>query len=148
MLEFFKSKEKLNTEIENEKSFENTKANDVEYFVFKNKGVVVCKLHNCKSLALDRISKYANVLCPVMDIHKYFINDVFTGVAKCSPDDSFDLEYGKKLALTKAKASRGKAINNAINLFIKNLNKSINNLQVYGLHEVPNVKAFINGEDE
>ena len=31
---------------------------DVEFLVFEDKGVVVCKLHNCKYVALKRIDKY------------------------------------------------------------------------------------------
>lgn len=140
MFDFLKKDEKLNTE-ESVRSV----ANDVEYFVIKNKGVVVCKLHNCETIAADRIIKYTGM--KIKNPYKYFIDNIFVGVAKCSPDDTFNEEYGKKLALTKAKASRGKAVNNMIKCFIEDKEKLLNRLKEHGIHEVPNVKAFLEEED-
>lgn len=109
---------------------------DVEFLVFEDKGVVVCKLHNCKYIAEKRIWKYFKIT--VMD--RYIIDDVFVGVAHCAPEDKFNLEYGKKLALTRAKAKRGRAINKAVENFINNTHLRLLRLAAEGIHKVPDEK--------
>lgn len=147
MLNLFKNKEKLNNDPCETEVVDKINTSDVEYFVFENKGVVVCKLHNCRFIALHRIDKYTHKTIEYLEApYKYLIDEVYTGVAKCSPEDKFDEEYGKKLALTKAKAARGKAVNNAIKTFMSDIEKDLNNLKTYGLHEVPDVNAFVNEE--
>ena len=136
--------EKLNNE-ENEVE----KGDGYEFLYFPKKGVVVCKLYDCEFTATDRIYKYMNksIKFEYDNIKKYIINDVFVGVARCSKEDTYDKTFGRKLALTKAKAKRGKATNDAIKKFIKDFNTRLLTLENYGIHEVPNVEAFINGEE-
>lgn len=43
-------------------------------------------------------------------VGKYLINNEFTGKAKCHPDDSFNIEFGKQLALLRAKEKYQRAI--------------------------------------
>ena len=135
--------EKLNNECEVEKG------DGYEFLYFPKKGVVVCKLYNCEFTATDRIYKYMNnsIKFEYDNIKKYIINDVFVGVARCSKEDTYDKAFGRKLALTKAKAKRGKATNDAIKKFIKDFNTRLLTLENYGIHEVPDVEAFINGEE-
>ena len=114
---------------------------DVEFRVFKDKGVVVCRLLNCAEIAKDRIEKYTHITFKHWST-KYLIPDVFVGVAKCAPEDSFDEEVGKKIALTKAKARRCKAVNNMINKFIEDEKRDLEVLATYGIHEIPDVKEI------
>ena len=111
---------------------------DVEYLVFEDKGVVVCKLWNCHFIALDRLAKYS--FFSVWNPEKYLVDDVFVGVAKCAPEDKFDLEYGKKLALTRAKIKRGNAVNNAIRTFIADVDKALTRLENEAVHRVPEIE--------
>ena len=110
----------------------------IEYRTFPEKGVVVCKIWGCADIAVERILKYTGngQAC----FEDYWISPVFVGVARCAPEDTFDEEYGKQLALIKAKAKRGKAINNAIQLFINRQNRALETLRQYGLHEIPDPK--------
>ena len=140
------SNEKLNNEeMENEVE----QGNDYEFLYFPKKGVVVCKLYNCEFTATDRIYKYMNkaIKFEYDNIKKYIIDDVFVGVAKCSPEDTYDKAFGRKLALTKAKAKRGRATNLAIRKFIKDFTTMLSTLTAYGVHEVPNIEKFLNGEE-
>ena len=147
MLTLFKNK-KLNNETEEKFTEDFEELSDVEFFVNKKKGTVTCKLHNCEDIALCRIYKYTNSTIDwITRPSRYLVDNIYVGVAKCAPDDSFDEEYGKKLALIKAKAKRGKAINNAINKFIKDATKSLERLSENGIHNVPSVKAFLEGEE-
>ena len=112
------------------------KKRDIEYFVNRERGIVVCKINNCEWIADDRINKYLpkSTRCLSDD---YRIAETFTGIAKCAPEDTFDEEYGKKLALTRAKAARGKAVNDAIIDFLSDMDVATNNLARYGLHDIP-----------
>ena len=118
------------------------KKRDVEYLIFEDKGVVVCKLWNCWDIARQRIKKYmpctsVNLSLAFFD---YTIDDVFVGVAKCAPDDEFDLEYGKKLALTRAKIKRGRAVNNAIAEYINDTQNGLARLNFMGIHKIPDIE--------
>ena len=119
---------KLNNEVEVERG------DGYEFYFFPKKGIVVCKLTNCQYIAVNRILKYG-----LMPTQKEIIHDVFTGVAKCAPEDTYNKEFGRKLALTKAKAARGKAINKAINIYMEDINKKLKNLYIYGKHDIPHV---------
>lgn len=48
------------------------------------------------------------------DNDKYYINDYYVGKAKCHPDDTFDVEFGKRLALARAKQKYQRAVNKSI----------------------------------
>lgn len=79
------------------------------YYVNKEKGIVVCKLTDCWcGLACDMHKKG-------WPVHPDFeIADEFVGKAKCSTDDTFDIEKGKKIAFKRAYAkfvtAKGKAL--------------------------------------
>ena len=114
-------------------------SSDIEFKVFKNKGVVACKLYGCERIAISRINKYTQIHCYNRS-NKDLINGVYVGVARCAPEDTFDEEYGKKLALARAKAKRGKAANNALYAYISNVMKDLARLEKYGIHQIPDTK--------
>ena len=109
---------------------------DMEFKVYPDKGVVVCRLLNCEDVPIRRIAKYMNSrFIPISS--KYLIDDVFVGIAKCAPEDTFNEECGKEIALAKAKRKRGRAINKAIQKYITDTQRDLDNLKVYGIHDVP-----------
>lgn len=108
---------------------------DIEYIVLEDKKVIVCKLWNCRYIASKRIRKHMNLGC--MDDDRYAINDVYVGMARCDEEDCFDIEYGKKLALKRAKIKRGEAINNAIKKYIKGTRSNLMKLESKGIHSLP-----------
>ena len=114
-------------------------SSDIEFKVFKDKRVVVCKLYGCETIAISRIGKYTKISC-FGRFNNDFIDDVYVGVARCAPEDTFDEEYGKKLALARAKAKRGKAANNALYAFINDVKKDLERLEQYGIHQIPDTK--------
>lgn len=106
--------------------------NDMIFVINKDEGIVVCKLSNCSEIARNRIWKYTQKLFQYPDVD-YIIKDEYVGVAKCAPEDKFDLEYGKKLALSRAKQKRSKAVNSAIVDFINAQKHSIKELERFGI---------------
>lgn len=102
----------------------------VSFFVDKEKNIVICKLETQQWVAEDRIMKYAKYAEP-RDCSWYAIPAVYYGRAKCAPEDTFDVEVGKKIALDKAKAKRRKAINKALELYKQDLLKDIELIDKY-----------------
>ncbi len=114
--------------------------NNLKYFVDAEKGIVICQLTDCRWNAENRIDKYLNPN-RFYDYKGYLIPNTFTGVARCNlTEDTFDEEYGKKLALTRAKRKRGQAINTCIKNFLSKTRRKLYILEKYGIHEVPEVK--------
>lgn len=110
---------------------------DIEYRIIADKGVVVCKLYNCSDIAIRRIEKYTK---RTIYTDKYCISDIYTGIARCAEEDTFDVSIGMEIALNKAKRKRAKAINNAIREYVDDDNKRIARLLNYGIHELPVIK--------
>lgn len=109
---------------------------EVFYRVNYERGIVACVLTGCKYIALHRIEKYAPHVY-AWEIPGLEIDDTYVGVAKCAPDDEFDLEYGKQLALVRAKAKRCKAINEAVDKAYSILSHEAKELAHRGIHKIP-----------
>lgn len=109
---------------------------DIKYQVREKDRVVICKLINCEFIAADRMAKYVE---PYYTKREFLIPGTFVGVARCSPDDEFDVERGKKIALTRAKRKRGIAVNKIIRDYIKNTRYELDQLERYGIHELPEI---------
>lgn len=109
--------------------------NDISYKIDKENRIVICTIRNCKDIAINRITKYVWSYPGTWD--EYFIRDRYVGVARCAEEDEWDEEYGKQLALLRAKRTRCHDINEKIQLCIKRMQKEIKDLQDYAIHEVP-----------
>ena len=94
--------------------------NDVQYYINEEKRTVVAIIKcdiNLPNKIFDRVfvnyqgdvknSPVANGYCCYND---FCINKRFVGIAKCSPNDTFNVEFGKKLALQRAKVKKAKAV--------------------------------------
>lgn len=126
------------------------KKNSIEFIGYDN-GVVVCRLLNCEAAALDRISKYLKESCIRIfrdldpyegegfpeDLNRYRIDDVYVGLARTAPEDTFDPEVGKHLALIRAKQKRGREINAALKKFLADARKSLEVLEENAVREIP-----------
>lgn len=107
----------------------------VEYFVNEEKKIVVCKFTHCRC-ALNHDMRVKGYPC-----HEDFeIDDVIIGKAKCSEEDTFDVEIGKKIAYKRAYAKMVEKKSKALAKFVERTNKSVADLnattgkmlQVYG----------------
>lgn len=114
---------------------------EVRFIVDKEHGVVVCKLTGCKDIAVSRLDKYMPNYDYYLMGSPYWINtdikDTYTGIARCMPDDEWDEEYGKKLALLRAKQKRGKAVNKVLHMVMNQMACEMDDLRNYGIHKVP-----------
>ena len=95
---------------------------DIEYRVFENKGIVLCKLWSCRYAAVDRINECAKL--SEDDEINYLIDDVFVGVSSYAPGE---LDAGKTKALENAKKKKSRAIDEAVGHYIADIMLKYNN---------------------
>lgn len=96
---------------------------DVRYFVNEEKKIVVCKLENCfKALNCDMCHKGWPGSEALM------IDNEFVGKAQCSPEDTFDIEIGKKIAYKRAVIKMIKAKKRTLDNFVKDYQRVTNDL--------------------
>lgn len=113
-----------------------TKSGNVTYCVNRKKKTVVaiikCSANvplNIFDSVLDKFENTngnKNLLEVSFDnfyIKNAFIDNQFVGVAKCHEHDTFDEEFGKKLALARAKAKKADAIHAKFFKFIEQLDE-------------------------
>lgn len=104
-----------------------------EYKVNKEKGTVVCIITTVDDIP-HRLEKYGLAdedYDNLIDIRYY------KGIAKCSPEDDWDEEYGKRLAEYRASRKRQVDVNNELKKYINGLLKCVDNLYDYGLMKNP-----------
>lgn len=113
-----------------------TKSKNVTYYVNREKKTVVAVIE-CDALTplyiLDKIfDKFENVNgnhnLLEMSFDNYhvknaLINERYVGIAKCYDGDIFDEEFGKKLALARAKVKKADAVYRNFFKFIEQLDK-------------------------
>ena len=86
---------------------------NVTYYINEEAGVVVAKINaekyepfNVAESVISKLRKADEHNAPY-DVfycggHGFMLDKSYVGVAKCSPEDKFDLEIGKKIALARA----------------------------------------------
>ena len=76
----------------------------VTYYINEDKKTVVCKLEGCKWDVADWAAQHSRMFyafeLPTY-VDKYTINDTYKAKATCHPEDTWDVEKGKRIALCK-----------------------------------------------
>ena len=108
---------------------------DLVWTIDEENKIVVCSLHHCEDIATSRIFKRFHNLDIYFD-KRYRMKSSYVGVAKCNPQDDFNVEFGKDLSLYRAKVKRNKAANRAIQKYIRNTARTLKQLADYDIHEM------------
>ena len=76
----------------------------VDYIVKEKEGVVVCIISDCEFNAIALTDEYTDMFfMPWCQAPLEFrLNEQYKGIAKCVAGDTFDEEYGKRIAYRKA----------------------------------------------
>ena len=104
-----------------------------EYKVNEEKRTVVCIIKTTNDIS-SRLVKYD------LSTNEIFLFDpdrIYKGIARCAPDDTWDEEYGKRLAEYRASRARQVDVNNELKNYIKTISKRIDNLYDHGLMKNP-----------
>jgi hypothetical protein len=111
-------------------------AHDVktEYKVNKEKRTIVCIITAINDVPF-KLAKYGladeEYEDIVLDIR------IYKGIAKCSLEDEWDENYGKRLAEYRASRARQVDVNAELKAYINGVSKCIDNLYDYGLIKNP-----------
>lgn len=109
-----------------------TKSGNVTYYVNREKKTVValirCDMETPLYIfdrALDKLKNTSLISIGFenFNIRNAIINERYVGVARCHESDTFDEEFGKKLALARAKAKKAYAVNASFFEFVEQLDK-------------------------
>ena len=69
----------------------------------------------------------------------------YVGVAKCAPEDYFDLDTGKRIAEYRASEKRMRDVNRRLSAAIEEIENKINNLEEHGYINIAKKPEIING---
>lgn len=98
---------------------------EVNYIVNEEAGVVICNISDCECNAIAMIDKrtglFSNPLGYIPE--EFYMNEQYKGVARCAEGDTFDEEYGKKLAYRKAYLKYTIALSKKISYILKDYEK-------------------------
>ena len=70
---------------------------NIKYVVNPEKKTVVCLLEGCKDDVYNAMSPSEQAIVLFLHVNCE-LNNKYIGVAKCDPEDTFDEEFGRKLA--------------------------------------------------
>lgn len=113
------------------------------YKINKEKRVIVCIITGCEEIARRRINKYAPHIDTWWGFDNCEIKNSYTGIARCLPDDEWDEEKGKKLALIRAKRERSRDINRIVYNVTQVIKREIDDLEKNGVHKLPNENEIL-----
>lgn len=88
-----------------------------KYYVNEEKRTVVCVLTSSEFDVLNYIGKNHTCYFP-MDEVKYIMPRKYVGIAKCSPEDTFDEHIGSVVAFDRAKFKYDKTFISTMNRFM------------------------------
>lgn len=110
----------------------------VTYKVFPEQRVVVAEIHECRFDAHHIINQLAcNVISSLhvsllRDDERFLMDHYFKATARCHPEDEFDVEIGKKIALKKLTEA-----------YHRSLNKHVANYMKYLVTITDNINSFL-----
>lgn len=104
-------------------------------------GIVKASVSNCRYDALDKInSKFIATATSALnlDCHtwskagkNYLMNNTYVAIARCAPDDEYDFEMGKKIAMKKLNDKYHHSMDRRISRFENDMNKVMESLSQY-----------------
>ena len=115
----------------------------VKFEEFGN-GVVKASISDCRFDAIDYIND--KIVQPVTSaiqvkenfknnsFEKYLMKHTYSAIARCSNDDSYSFEEGKKIALKRLSEKYTKSLDRRVALFFQHMNQVCKNLDVYFEH--------------
>ena len=107
-----------------------------QYIVDKEKGKVVCVIHDTKHLLSDFIYDYDESLTVPVEWKVIQMPNQFSGVATCAEDDEWNEALGREIAFARAKYKLDRSFfrraNNFINMLDKRIDRMYDEFNQYG----------------
>ena len=99
-----------------------------QYIVNKEKGKVVCVIHNTKCLLENFICDFDSDFVPVVFWKDVRLPNQFSGVATCADGDEWNEELGRRIAFARAKYKLDRSFFKRANKFINDMDKRVDRL--------------------
>lgn len=108
---------------------------EVEHVIKEDEGIVISIVRGCRGLALKRIKETIpnSVGMNIFFSRDYELSDEYKGVARLHPGDEFDINYGITEADYIVKKKIRSAISRKMNIFKRDLEKIMKNLENKGV---------------
>jgi len=100
----------------------------IKYFINKEERTVVCVLEQCEYDFVDFVNRLDNPLTYAPPRFSYRMPSTFRGRARCSKEDTWNEEYGKRLAYHRAKVAHDKSLFNHCNKLMNYIDKKSDEL--------------------
>ena len=110
----------------------------VTYKVFPENRVVVAEIHGCRLDALHVVNDIINNTTSSIGVtanrldERFIMDNYLKATARCHPEDEFDIEVGKKIALKKLTEA-----------YHRSLNKHVANYMKYLVTITDNINSFL-----
>lgn len=113
----------------------------VEYKVMPEQGIVIARIYGTDHDAIDTFNRkfFANTTSALSVVREYWNNDngrftmprSFKAIARCHPEDVFDEEKGKKIALNKLSEKYNHSLDKHLANIMLVLDKTLKNMDEY-----------------
>ncbi len=110
----------------------------LKFKINQEKKVITCLLTTHNDI-YDILKKFhLESLCKKYTYDEYLPKKkTYVGIAKCSPEDTWDETFGKQLARYRAERARQVDVNNELKKIIKDAYRYLTNLSIYGMLGTP-----------
>jgi hypothetical protein len=110
----------------------------VNYIVDETNGVVVAEIDGCRYDAIEELNNrfIPNVTSGIMvawdfNNRKFLMKDKYRAVAKCHEEDTWDEDFGKRVACAKLTDVYHRSMNKRFNLFVAKFSRIIEEVSDY-----------------
>lgn len=104
-------------------------------------GIVKASVSGCRFDAMDKINgKFVATTTSAIEFgsnvwskaHKHYImNDTYSAIARCAPEDEYNFEVGKKIAMKKLNDKYHRSLDRRIVRFKNDVTKMLQNVEQY-----------------
>ena len=114
--------------------------NRVEFQEIPSKGIVIARIRGTRYDAIDLINQkfVAHATSKILiecndykDSNRYLMPASYKAVARCHPDDTYDFEMGKRIALNKLIDTYHSGLDRRFALFLEDMDKVLKNMDEY-----------------
>lgn len=98
------------------------------YHVNEEKGVIVCEITDCEDDALDMLVSKGIGAFRSCYPEEFYLRDTYKGIARLHQGDTYNEEYGKKLAYGKAMVKYNRALAKKLRFIHKHYAKEMADL--------------------
>jgi hypothetical protein len=110
----------------------------VKYIVDEKNGIVVAEIDGCRHDAIEELNRrfIPNITSGIgvmwdFGNPKFLMKDKYRAVAKCHAEDTWDAEFGKRVACAKLTDVYHRSMNKRLNLFVTKFSRIVGEISDY-----------------